>query len=43
MYIRTIIVDGVDNPIDMKNVLSEHLNVVLGTNILKYKLHESSH
>ena len=40
--VRAIIVGGLDNVVDMRNALSEHLNVAVSTNIVRHTLHEAS-
>jgi hypothetical protein len=39
--VRAITVGGLDNVIDVRNALSEHLNVIVSTNIVKCALHEA--
>jgi hypothetical protein len=41
-FVRTIIVGGLDNDAYVRNALSEQLNVVVSTNIVRYALHEAS-
>ena len=38
--VKAIIVVGLENVVDMRNILSEHLNVVVSTNIVSYALQE---
>ena len=40
--VRAITIGGLDNDVDMRNALSEHLNVVVSTNIVRRALHEAS-
>jgi hypothetical protein len=39
--VRTIIIGGLDIVVDMRNALSEHLIVVVSTNIVRHTLHEA--
>ena len=41
-FVRTIVVDGLDNDADVRNTLSEQLNVIVSTNIVRCALHEAS-
>ena len=38
--VRAIIVSGLNNVVDAKNALSEHLNVIVSTKTLRQALHE---
>ena len=38
--LRAIIVGGLDNVVDVRNAMSEHLNVVMSTNTMRRPLHE---
>ena len=38
--VRAITFGGLNNDVDMRNALSEHLNVVVSTNIVRCALHE---
>jgi hypothetical protein len=40
MCVRAITVGGVDNVVNERNVLSEHLNVVVSTSTVRCALHE---
>lgn len=40
--VRAITVDGLDNIIVVRNILSEYLNVVVSTNTMKHALHKLS-
>ena len=40
--VRAIIIGGLDNVVDTRNALSEHLNVVVSTNTTRQALHEAS-
>ena len=42
MCVKTIVVGGLDNVVDARIALSEHLNVVVSTNTVKCALHEAS-
>ena len=39
--VRAITIGGLDNAIDARNALSEHLNVVVSTNTVRHALHEA--
>ena len=39
--VKTITIGGLDTIVDMGNVLSEHLNVVVSTNTMRSALHEA--
>ena len=39
---RAITIGGLDNVVDARNALSEHLNVVLSTNTMRCAIHEAS-
>ena len=41
MCVRSIIVGGLDNVVDLRTALSEHLNVIMSTNTLRRALHEA--
>ena len=38
--VKAIIDDGLDNVVDVRNALSEHLNVVVNINIVRRALHK---
>ena len=40
--VRTIIIGGLGNVVDVGNALSEHLNVAVSTNIVRHALHDAS-
>ena len=39
--VRVMTIGGLDNVVDVRNVLSEHLDVVVSTNIVRHALHEA--
>ena len=38
--VRAIAIGGLDNVVDVRNALSEHLKVVVSTNTTRHALHE---
>jgi hypothetical protein len=38
--VKTITFGGLDNVVDARNALSEHLNMIVSTNIVRCALHE---